>query len=392
MELKVCKKSLEKILEKMSKIIDNKSQYFLLHMVKFNIIDAQTLELTATNYEHGLIAQIPIMTNDIETPLSFCINYKNFYKIIQNLKEEEIILKITNNSVIIKNFQETYIFELLIISSDNFPNIPINYFQNIDYYIINAGSFKKLIKNVSFVILQNKDNFNYNGIYLEVLDKNLLRAVTTDGRRLALIDEYIENNEEFEYIKKLFNQGSFLIDKRNIDIMLQIADEEEFIKIGKYQNYIILKFSNGLYFAQLLEADFINYKDIISLDFSNTLKIDLTILEDAINKAKILSTKNDINKTSPIKLNLISFSTLSKIEINSIETDLGKASIQCPAEYNGEKLEVILNADYLLSVLKILKNNKVQKVRIDIDGEKTPVKITGENFPEFCYFVMPMII
>lgn len=388
----VSRKQLEKNLKKAQEIIDFKSSHPILQTLKLRVVDEQTLEITATNLEQGLIVQVPMVGSNLESSTAFCVDCKKFYEIVKSLKEEEIILEKNNNRLIIKNPEETTIFELATSLDEEFPNIPAFYSQEINYFTIAGAILKKLIKNVIFAASTSKGKFTFNSVYLEVLqDKNILRAVATDGNRLAIMDENTLNNDEFEEIKKVFNEEGFLIDREHAEVMIKIAEEEEFIRIGKYQNYIILNFPGGLYFSQLLEGTFPDYKVVIPQEFINTLKVERVQLEDAITKAKILGSRDDSSKIVPIKLNLTS-SLFNEIEISSIETDIGKAKIKCPAEYSGENLEVTLNAEYLLSVLKILNNNRSQKVRIDIAGQRVPIKITGENFTGFLYLVMPMVL
>ena len=77
-----------------------------------------------------------------------------------------------------------------------------------------------------------------------------------------------------------------------------------------------------------------------------------------------------------------------KLEVSSINPDVGEASDEIPVEYDGEALSIGFNAKYLIDLLGVLP--EPTQVEIGFNDEVSPGVMRCEGDQDFLYVVMPM--
>jgi DNA polymerase-3 subunit beta len=120
---------------------------------------------------------------------------RKFYEIVKELPSEEVFIEETkNHGIIIKG--KNCILRLLGFSPDEYPNIPIIKGKQI---IISSKQLRDLITKTYFAVSKEETRYVLNGILME-FEKNRIRFVASDGKRLALAQEDITNSIEGKYI------------------------------------------------------------------------------------------------------------------------------------------------------------------------------------------------
>ena len=77
-----------------------------------------------------------------------------------------------------------------------------------------------------------------------------------------------------------------------------------------------------------------------------------------------------------------------RIELSSINPELGEATEEVEAEYDGDAITVGFNARYLLDVLGILASEG--RVELGLNDDSSPGVVREVGDPDFSYIVMPM--
>ncbi|MDM7202648.1 MAG: DNA polymerase III subunit beta, partial [Thermodesulfobacteriaceae bacterium] len=276
--------------------------------------------------------------------------------------------------LLIKEEQEKAIYKISTTSEEDFPSLPEFFDENL--LEITVRVLSQLFEKTAFCASKDEARFVVGGIYVEpLLDEGKLRAVASDGHRLALYEVEVSDLKNSSLVE------SFIIGRKAVNLISEISEEELLVKFGFVNNYAVLFFSNGFFFSRTIEGTYPDYKSVIPTEFQNLLKVDKKLLSDAIKRAGLLISE----KFKPIKFTLSS----SSITLNSPETEWGSAEIKIPAEYQGTPLTVTFNADYLLSALDQMVSEEIE---IKIIDEKAPALITGYRDEGFLYLLMPMVL
>ena len=78
----------------------------------------------------------------------------------------------------------------------------------------------------------------------------------------------------------------------------------------------------------------------------------------------------------------------NKLEISSINPEVGEGSEEIEVEYEAEPISIGFNARYLIDALSLLGPD--EKLEIGLNDDVSPGQFRLVNDPDYCYIVMPM--
>ena len=372
MFVRVNRDNFKKVLKKVEGVTDKKATMAILSMVLVNpMVEANLIELTATDLEMGYRVQVPVEIEGEGAP--FCVPAKKFYEIIKNFPEDELLLKLEKSRLIIRDAEERITYSLAITNSEEFPSLP----EFIEKQGINIlGSvLSELINGTIFCTSKDEPRFVLNGIFFEPLkEESKLRAVASDGHRLVYLEREVEGLGEVDL------GDGFIIARKAARQMEAIANEESVVRLAFVNNHVVLRTPNSVFFSRTIEGAFPDYRSVIPTSNKNILRVDRKLFIDALKRVSLVATE----KFKPVTITLKE----GEIILTSQETEMGRAETKLSAEYEGEPLSVNYNAQYLLDALEAMKSEEIE---MKIGEEKTPAMITGYRDEGFLYLVMPMV-
>lgn len=370
---KIERRGLEKLLKRADGVADKKASMAVLSMALLSFEpEKNLLYITTTDLEQGFKGKIKA---EIEgEPLSLCVPCRKFYEIIKAFEEDEVIILKEDSRLILKDEEETSKFELAITDSEEFPNLPE--FMEENLLDLPGKVLAELIDKTIFCASKEEARFVLGGVYFEPLkEEGKLRAVASDGHRLALLDRDVPGIED-----STLREG-FIVGRKGADMISELAEDELVVKFGFVNNYAVLFFSDGFFFSRTIEGTFPDYRAVIPQEFQNLLKIDRKLFLNALEKATVLVNE----KFKPVKMDLAE----DELILSSPESEVGLAKIKLRAEYQGTPLSVTFNAEYLISALEHMKSEEIE---IKLNDERSPCLITGYRDEGFLYLLMPMVI
>ncbi len=372
MQAKIDTTRLERLLKTVEGVADRKASMAVLSMVLVEPNPSEGyLYFTATDLEVGYKGKAFAEIEGDETP--FCVPARKFYEIIKNFPEDEVLLIKEDSRLVIKDEQDRIVYNLSITDSEEFPSLPE--FVEESAIEIPGKTLYELISSTIFCTSKEESRFVLGGIYFEPLkDEGKLRAVASDGHRLAVLDRELQGIEESSL-------EGFIVARKAAKQMEDIAKEELVIKLGYTNNYVVLWTSNSLFFARTIEGTFPDYRSVIPQEYENILRVDRKLFMDALKRVSIVINE----RFKPVTLELGG----DEIIISSQETEMGKAQIKLAANYEGSPLTVSYNAEYLLDALQIMKSEEVE---LKVGAERVPAILTGYRDEGFLYLVMPMVL
>jgi DNA polymerase-3 subunit beta len=205
-------------------------------------------------------------------------------------------------------------------------------------------ALRDLVERTHFAMAQQDVRYYLNGLLLEFRD-NAIRAVATDGHRLALCE--IEAVTDVPAIRQV------IVPRKGIQELLRLlsgaGDAEAQLHIGS--NHIQADLGAIRFTSKLIDGKFPDYQRAIPQESARVAIADRAPLRDALARAAILA-----NENHGVRLQLAQ--GLLRIQANNPEQE--EAEEELEIVYQGEPLEIGFNVGYLLDALAVLQGESVK--------------------------------
>jgi len=214
-----------------------------------------------------------------------------------------------------------------------------------------------------------------NGVFLEVLENNLMRMTATDGHRLSFVDsEIFLNSPELK--------RGIIIPKKGLAELRKILNHgQASIGLAFERGYIFVKLGHTFLFIRLIEGEYPDYKQVVPKNSDKVVEIKRDELISALRRVSLLANE----KSRGIKLNILNQSLV----ITTSNPDIGDAREELDVQFSGELLEIGFNAKYLLDCLSITRSSQIQFLLKD---KLSPGIMRGKDEVHHTYVIMPMRI
>jgi DNA polymerase-3 subunit beta len=234
-----------------------------------------------------------------------------------------------------------------------------------------AALLKKLIDRTSFAMAQQDVRYFLNGMLLEV-DEEGIRAVATDGHRLAMCSTTIDTGGET-------GQQVIVPRKGVIELQRLVGETEGDINITFGTNHLSAQTDSFSLMTKLVDGKFPDYQRVIPKNGDKVAIADRLELRHALNRTAILSNE----KFRGIRFALES----GNVQLSANNPEQEEAEETVSVDYQGESLEVGFNVGYLLDVLAVLESDQVKITLCDANSSAL-VEDPGNDGS--IYVVMPM--
>ena len=259
-------------------------------------------------------------------------------------------------------------FTLATLPSAEFPLVEeINAQQTLT---VAQGEFRRLIDKTHFSMAQQDVRYYLNGLLLET-EGSSLRAVATDGHRLALCEMAIEG-------KAKTNQ-QVIIPRKGVLELQRILGTEGTVELAIGTNHIRGQIGAIRFTSKLIDGRFPEYGRVIPANPARHVEADRELLRQALQRTAILSNE----KYRGIRLT--ARPDLLLIQAHNPEQE--EAEDQVEVTYQGEEVEIGFNVNYLLDALSAIEGDKVE---IGLTDSNSSCLIHAPGTTHTRYVVMPM--
>ena len=328
-------------------------------------VDEKSLRFTATDMEVEL-------SDTIEKPFGIAgeatLPARKLLDICRTLPEDAVInIDLGNERAQVNSGKSR--FTLSTLPSREYPLIELNDAQA--EFTISQGRLKSLLDKTAFAMAQQDVRYYLNGLLLE-LDGNKIRAVATDGHRLALSDAINET--------KLEQPLQIIIPRKGVlELTRLLKDNDEEIKVQISANHIRINQHPLQFTSKLIDGKFPDYSRVVPETGKTPVLADRESLRQSLTRASILSNE----KYRGVRI-LLEKGKLKAIAHNPEQEE---AEEEIEVEYQGNDLEIGFNVSYLLDALGIIKTGKV---KITINDPNSSCLLLPEDNEDTKYVVMPM--
>jgi DNA polymerase-3 subunit beta len=259
-------------------------------------------------------------------------------------------------------------FNLAGLSPEDFPRLELD--ECDQEVAIPQAALKELLERTSFAMARDDVRYYLNGILLEWTGANL-RAVGTDGHRLALMDkEVAEASAETRVI---------LPRKGVQELERLLAETEESVAVGFTANHVRFQLPGLTLTSKLIEGRFPDYRRVIPEPNGYKMVGDRKEVLQALRRIAILSNR----KTHGIRLS----SREGVLELSAENPDQEQAAEEVPVTYEGEPVEIGFNVEYLQQAVAALPTDEVL---IHLWDSQSSCLIVPPGDATLKYVIMPM--
>jgi len=331
------------------------------------------ITINATDLETGFEGTYPAV---VEDDGEIAVNARSLNEIVKNFPINEIhIQEMENRWVEISS--ETVEYHLVSADVEDYPNIPR--IMDVDYFDMNCQSLKDMIDQMVFIMPKSEENREHIiGALMETFEdegRQVVRMVSTDLKRLAMVD-YICDQES------ACKAGQYiLIPKKGLAEINRFLEDEEQVKVGVKDNHFIVKKENEIIMVNLLEGDFPNYKETLNYDPSFDIYLDKNRFLMMLKRMSIL--------TSEEYKGVIFYFADNQLLMRTMNASLGESKETIDIDYDRDPIKSAFNPKFFIDALSFIKT---EKVKINIQSEKSPCFIMPEKEYYIMHAIMPMMI
>jgi DNA polymerase-3 subunit beta len=296
---------------------------------------------------------------------------RKFYEMIREFGEGQVAIRsLENNWIEISAGRSR--FRLVGMDSRDFPAMPEPSAGKGTAWQIGGDLLAEMIEHTVFAVSADETRVNLNGIFAECSEKGRLRMVATDGHRLAMIARDVAGAEP--------RKGVIIPRKAVMELRKVLESGDEPIEIIVEEGVAHAVRGAVQMSMRLVEGEFPDYQQVIPSKSERKALMAAGDLLGALRRVSIVSSE----RTRGVKLQLES----EKLELSSINPDVGEAAEEIEVEYDGDPVGVGFNAKYLIDALSVLPAD--ERIEIGLNDELSPGAIRLQKDPDYCYIVMPM--
>jgi DNA polymerase III subunit beta len=259
-------------------------------------------------------------------------------------------------------------FTLSTLPAAEFPVVEeINAQQMLSFA---QGDFRRLIDKTHFSMAQQDVRYYLNGLLLETEGKSL-RAVATDGHRLALCEIDIESQTK--------TTQQVIVPRKGVLELQRILGSDKTIELGIGTNHVRAQIGDIRFTSKLIDGRFPEYGRVIPSNPTKRVIADREILRQALQRTAILSNE----KYRGIRLTLKS----GLLMLTAHNPEQEEAEDQVEVAYEGEDVEIGFNVNYLLDALSAIEGDKVE---LGLTDSNSSCLVHAPDAVHTRYVVMPM--
>jgi DNA polymerase-3 subunit beta len=261
-------------------------------------------------------------------------------------------------------------FNLTTLPAEEFPSLEeIKSEFRIE---IGQDDFKYLIDKTQFAMAQQDVRYYLNGLLLEV-DNGTLRAVATDGHRLAFCESDVD--VQAEQVRQV------ILPRKGVVELSKILDtSSDTVEIELSANHVRIKQTNMQFTSKLVDGKFPDYRRVIPKDGSNVLVAERDAIKQALARASILSNE----KYRGIRLTIMN----NTLQAQAHNPEMEEAEEEVEVQYQGDDIVIGFNVNYLLDAVSAIDTENVNMAFSDANSS---CLVTPEKDEDRCiYVIMPM--
>ncbi|MDN7354265.1 DNA polymerase III subunit beta [Acetobacter senegalensis] len=364
--------TLLKALAHIQSVAEKRNTIPILANVLIHAADGQ-LSLKATDMEIEVVEVIPAtIKREGATTAPAAVLYEIVRKLPDNVLVE---LDQADGDTPLQLRADRYATRLNVLSVDDFPSMGAGDLPC--RFKLNAGVLRSLIDRTRFAISTEETRYYLNGIFFHAADADgvpLLRAVATDGHRLARVETDLPEGAA--------EMPGVIIPRKTVAELRKLIDETpEEIEVALSETRVQFTAGSIMLTSKLIDGTFPEYDRVIPRNNNRILRVGKKDFSDAVARVAAISQE----RSRPVKLTLEP--GLLTLSASSPEQGVAKEELDDNRiSYDAESLEIGFQARYLNDI-----TDQVEKeVEFAFSDSAAPTIVRDVDSPSALYVLMPM--
>jgi DNA polymerase-3 subunit beta len=333
MRLTIERSALLKALGHVQSVVERRNTIPILSNVLL-AADGEALAFSATDLDMEIVDEAMAQVDgagQITAPAH------TLYEIVRKLPEgSDVELRFTGEDPRLSVSAGRSKFNLPVLPAGDFPVMSSDGLSG--RIEVEASDLARLIDKTRFAISTEETRYYLNGLYLHTVVEDgrpMLRAVATDGHRLALAEmpapEGSAGAPGVIVPRKTIQEARRLLDDASGSVELQVSPAK-----------VRFAYGHAALTSKVIDGSFPDYMRVIPKDNDRILKVDNKLFAQAVDRVATISAE----KSRSVKLAI----EPGKITLTVRNMEAGQAVEEVEADYDGEAFEIGFNARYLLDV------------------------------------------
>ncbi len=333
--------------------------------------ESGTLRLKATDLD---LEVTETLGADVDQAGETTVPAHTFYDIVRKLPDgAQVSLETTGETGTMTIRSGRSRFTLQTLPAGDFPDLAAG--ETAHSFSIAASELRLLIEKAQFAISTEETRYYLNGIYFHTIDVNgatVLRAVATDGHRLARVETPAPAGSS--------GMPGVIVPRKAVSEILKLVETAgEEVGIELSPSKIRLSLGPVVLTSKLIDGTFPDYERVIPTGNDKQLVVDRAEFAAAVDRVSTISSE----RGRAVKLALGD----RRLVLSVTNPDSGSATEEIEVDYDASPIEIGFNARYLLDIASQLDNDTAL-FRLADPG--SPTLIQDREGASALYVLMPM--
>jgi len=321
-----------------------------------------TLVLRGTDLEVEVTASLPL---DFDGDWATCIPARKFLDIVKAAPDDaQVTIKPDTDRVQVKIGRGRY--AMSVLDAESFPAVDKG---DAPYEAeIAASALRDVIGHAAYAMAQNDVRYYLNGLLLQ-LDGKVLRAVATDGGRLAVSERDVQIGGTMDAIipRKAVTELAKMLTAHDGEVVVRWSE-----------NFVEFVMDGISFLSKVIEGRFPDWQRVMP-EAPTNCRADRLELKGALHRTAILSNE----KFKGLKISL----TRDHMALSASNPERDTAEESLDVGYTGNDLELGINVAFLLDAVSTIESEDVQ---LGFTNDQTAVLIADPDSQQDRHIVMPM--
>lgn len=351
-------------------VVEKRGTIAVLSNVKVEA-KGDSVSLTATDMDLAIVEKVPA---SVARGGATTVPAHMFYDIARKLPEGaqvECTIADDGGKMTIRSGQSRFSLGCLPIE-----DFPVMSEGDLSYHFtLQAAECQALMSKPSFAISTEETRYYLNGIYLHAAgsgDGKVLRAVATDGHRLARIEVALPAGAD--------GMPGIIIPRKAIyEINKLLAESEGDVQVSLSDTKIRFICASAVLVSKLIDGNFPDYERVIPAGNDKIMEVDCKAFTQAVDRVSVISSE----KTRAVKFHLEN----GKLTLSATSAEHGQASEEIDVTFSAGTLEIGFNSRYLLEMMTQIEGDTAQFL---LNDGASPALVRDTADVGALYVIMPM--
>jgi DNA polymerase III subunit beta len=324
----------------------------------------EDVSITATDLEVEMVAKADL---SVDQDGEVTIPGRKLLEICRALSDgARVTLEVAGEKATLRSGRSR--FTLATLAASDFPTVDaLTADQSVE---LARSAMKRLLEKTHFSMAHQDVRYYLNGLLFE-LDGKALRAVATDGHRLATCQVATESDGGGGH--------QVIVPRKGVLELQRLLGEEGSVTLAIGSNHVQAQVGDIRFTSKLIDGRFPDYRRVIPNRVESAITAGRDDLRQALYRAAILSNE----KYRGVRLDVEN----ERLKIQAHNPEQEEAEEEVEVTYTGDAMEIGFNVNYLLDALSALDG---EEVHVQVTDPSSSCLIWDEKTEGCEYVVMPM--